>query len=594
MALRAAIASGNWSNPAIWNGGVLPAPGDVVASNGFTVTIDQNINVDSLTNAVTTITNVIPTMTSNTTPSGIASASNVYASSPSYEPWRAFINANTGNPYLSGNLTFWLAYEFTSPKIIDRYEIAMGIGISTSSTMRDWTFEGWNGTSWVVLHTVTNYLPASWSSGYASPASIGNTTAYIKYRYNCTAANAGAPYVNVAFVRWYEYLSTAAVAGGGFTFSTAINITLTGTSGVVCGTGNTLTFTGGSGVVANLNASLTASTTSTGVVLTHSGAGTLNISCATFTAGSGGGRQTVVFSGSGVLNYTGGQIIGNFAAIAVTLSGSGTTNIIANIVGGDNVATLSISNGTLNITGSVSGPIFNNFGRGIDISGATTIVNITGNVISSTRSNAMQIGAGPSIINITGSVISSITSATGNATISTGSTCRLVIIGSIIADSTIAVSSTGSGAINIFTGPFVSGASGILPIYVTRMNYFRTLGSYYEFRDSSTNGALPPAASAPAIRMNSPEVGSDLPAIANVRFGTVYGVGSFTGTMRVPAASNVRLGVAVDTTIGTGAITAQDVWNVLTSGMNTSGSIGARLKNASTVDTTGNQLAAYL
>ena len=33
MAQRAAIASGNWSNPAIWNGGILPEPGDVVASN---------------------------------------------------------------------------------------------------------------------------------------------------------------------------------------------------------------------------------------------------------------------------------------------------------------------------------------------------------------------------------------------------------------------------------------------------------------------------------------------------------------------------------------------------------------------------------
>jgi hypothetical protein len=154
--------------------------------------------------------------------------------------------------------------------------------------------------------------------------------------------------------------------------------------------------------------------------------------------------------------------------------------------------------------------------------------------------------------------------------------------------------SIGAGAINILTGPFISSSNAILPLYVTRMNYQKTLGSYYEFRNSSTNGALPPAAPAPPIRMNSPEVVSDLPAVSNVRFGVVYGAGSFEGTMRVPAAINVRLGVDVDNTVGTGAVTADDVWNVLTSGLNTSGSIGDRLKNTSTVDSTGNQLAALI
>ena len=75
MAVRVAIASGNWSNPAIWNGGVLPEPGDVVASNTFTVTIDQNINVDSITNGATGVGTAVPIMTSDTAPSGIATNS---------------------------------------------------------------------------------------------------------------------------------------------------------------------------------------------------------------------------------------------------------------------------------------------------------------------------------------------------------------------------------------------------------------------------------------------------------------------------------------------------------------------------------------
>lgn len=50
MANRYAVATGNWSNTATWNGGTLPQAGDVVRPNAFTVTIDQDITVESLRN----------------------------------------------------------------------------------------------------------------------------------------------------------------------------------------------------------------------------------------------------------------------------------------------------------------------------------------------------------------------------------------------------------------------------------------------------------------------------------------------------------------------------------------------------------------
>ena len=50
MANRYAVATGNWSNTATWDGGTLPQAGDVVRPNGFVVTIDQNITVSELTN----------------------------------------------------------------------------------------------------------------------------------------------------------------------------------------------------------------------------------------------------------------------------------------------------------------------------------------------------------------------------------------------------------------------------------------------------------------------------------------------------------------------------------------------------------------
>lgn len=50
MAERWAVATGSWSNTATWNGGTLPGSDDDVYSNNFTVTVDQNVTVQSLNN----------------------------------------------------------------------------------------------------------------------------------------------------------------------------------------------------------------------------------------------------------------------------------------------------------------------------------------------------------------------------------------------------------------------------------------------------------------------------------------------------------------------------------------------------------------
>ena len=85
-----------------------------------------------------------------------------------------------------------------------------------------------------------------------------------------------------------------------------------------------------------------------------------------------------------------------------------------------------------------------------------------------------------------------------------------------------------------------------------------------------------------------------LPLISDVRSGTTYNTGSSTGTLAMPAPNLVQLGVPVDNTVGTGNLTPVDFWNYLISNGFTTGSIGERLKNASTVDTTGAQVAGFL
>jgi hypothetical protein len=51
MALKYPLANGVWSTAANWNGGTVPVPGDDVRANGFTVTIDVDINVLQISTA---------------------------------------------------------------------------------------------------------------------------------------------------------------------------------------------------------------------------------------------------------------------------------------------------------------------------------------------------------------------------------------------------------------------------------------------------------------------------------------------------------------------------------------------------------------
>jgi hypothetical protein len=52
MAIRHAVANGNWTNTATWNGGTLPDIGDDVYANGFSISINQNINVSKISTEI--------------------------------------------------------------------------------------------------------------------------------------------------------------------------------------------------------------------------------------------------------------------------------------------------------------------------------------------------------------------------------------------------------------------------------------------------------------------------------------------------------------------------------------------------------------
>jgi hypothetical protein len=568
MGLRVAVANGNWSSTATWNGGVLPAAGDIVASNGFTVTIDQNVNVDSITNAVAAVTPTTPQMTSDTTPSGIVTYSSLYAGG-SYQGWYAFDRSGSSY-YLTANFSVlpqWLGYEFTSSKIITSYIISSPN--IPSAFPKDWTFEAWNGTTWIVLHTVVGNTNTSSYTG-----AFVNTTAYSKYRIYITANNGNVAYASIG--EFSLFIGTdslvPSVAGGTFNLNSGVTVTCT-SANYLGGTNTTLLTYSGSGT-STVYGNFIAGTVNPAFLF--SGTGTLNLIGNVLVTDSSDNIATIIHSNTGILNFTG---------TATSNARSGSSGILV------------IGTGTLNCTGNLYSGTSNTGSAAIRITGISTI-NITGDIIWQSTSPGFATPIvyifANAIVNIIGSVYGRFNNGVGSIANS-----YLKIIGPLIADSVrngsyAAVSSTGSGAINIFTGPFISGPSGYQPIYVSRMHYLRTMGSYFEFRDNSTNGALPPAGSAPATRLVSPDTVADSPIPANVRQGRSYSLGSQTGTMIVPNPANVVKNVPVDNTVGTGVLDPSALWNVPLSAINTTGSIGQRVKNASTVESTGAQIQTTL
>lgn len=597
MALRGAVASGNWSNPATWNGGVLPSPGDVVASNNFTVTIDQDINVDSLTNAAVTDSGLVPTMTSDTTPSGVVSASSVLNTSL-YQPWKAFDkNNSTGWASTTAGPPQWLEYEFPSPTVVDRYVL---LATNTDAPVT-WEFQAWDGSSWVVLQSIVNAPKVSTPTTY----NFTNTTAYSRYRmYMLAPYSQGYMFIHELTLANSNSLASA-VAGGGFILNDEVTVTCTNsTYGITSGTGTCVTYagTGTSTINAHVLGSTTGSNT-TGIRVTGTGILNINGNLYGYLVASDIGNTALTITANATVNIVGN--VRNPNRYTIYISNQCTLNIIGDVYLGTYNANSTIyclgTNSVINVTGNIYG-LGGNVGwsmTGIYL-GVICTLNVTGNLIGSntdSRSHSLIAVAANAIITVIGTMQSGTNGISdfGEVCFTSSVSSYLNHIGSLIASrSGYALYSIGTGAINLMTGPFIGSDSGMQPLYVARMHYRRTIGSYYEFRDNSTLGALSPSPPAPATRLVSPDTVADSPIPRDVRQGVVYAEGSQTGTMIVPSRDNVAKGVLVDNTTGTAILDADSIWAVPLTSINTLNSIGRRVKNAATVESTGAQIQQTL
>lgn len=606
MPIRFAVKSGNFSDPTVWDNGAVPVTGDDVYANGFTVTLDTNISLNTLRNdsSIVTAPNIAtPVMTNFTLPSGIVSSSS--SRGAGFEAYQAFKQDGGATKWSSAGTTGTLTYQFPTSKIIKRYIIRID-GNATEGP-RNWTFEGSNdGTTWTVLDTATSYTFVA-SGAYVSSI-LANTTAYTYYRLNITANN-GATWVNVGELEMTESIAGVGnTAGGSFSLANGINITITASNGLIASVSPLVNFNLTSGNSATLNATMpTVANIASFSTIVHSGTGTLNINGnATLTSGNSL-VQYINFTSAGILNMTGTYTISSTGAASgspaiVRSSGSGTINIIGSLY--NTSATNNASNtvifgsANVNVTGNLyvtnttnSGCISLSSGNititGDILNNASTAVSAPGNL---TINGNVTPNGGLGVSHSTGNLIvnGNVSASVGNAAITTSTSGTVTVNGTVTASSNaIGLSSSGTGVVTI-NGNIVNNSNGMMAVYASRLNISAAASQTWNMFAS---GGV-------ARNLLTPDqitVSGTYPSVADVRSGTSYGLGTYTGTCAMPSYLNVTFGVPVDAGVGkayTPDNIADLVWNKLTSTLTVSGSAGERIRNIATVHTTGAQIAA--
>ena len=557
MANVFAIKAGNWDDATVWDNGIVPTSADVVYTNGFTVTIDADVDVNQLRNGSNNgqLPNMcVPVMTSNTTPSGVASASVNTASA-----WRAF----GGGGWAATGSAYTLTYQFSSPKMIKRFRIIAAY----NNTPNAFTFQGSNDPTFATIDfSYAATMPNVPSNTLISPL-LNNLTSCLYYRINVTTSIGSTPTI-------YNFDMTE---------STAVT-----NSGV-----------GGTYLVAALPVSPATRT----VTISNSSSGIFN---------AGPAYTTNVFqinATTGILNInhaTMGNVVGgtslthNSFNIYANTTANCTININGNLFGDTNGGA-SRNSGAFGIAGAVTANIIGNLTAGnsyndggnswgsdalvvLGTAGNSTI-NITGNILGQQSliggpagSDGIILIGSNATLNITGNVTGGVYPGIRGATTQTGNIN--IITGTLQSSITnMALNNQGTGIVTL-NSPMIN-TNNNNSVYSQRIRFYSTAQVQWLFQNSAGGNTV----------LYSAGASLGMPLTTNVRNNIQYGGNNeLTGVLIIPNPSNVRIGVLTDNTTGTGEITAEDFLNAIQSSTNVS---AVRLKNVSTVQTTGDQLAAF-
>lgn len=556
MALVFATKNGNWSDTTVWNTGSLPSAADIVRPNNFTVTIDIDVTVTEIRNDAGGGAVVSGRFTLN---DGIT------------------VTASNG---------FYGTYTAAAPQLLNYSGLGTIIlngdifGVQANNLNCACLLVESNGTV-TINGNITNLNSSS------SGQSIRNTSSgNIIINGNITGVQTSI----------FNLSGTVTITGN---ITANGGTSITNTSGAVTVNGN-LTSSGGA-LISNTLGTVTVTGNSTCVgsivgrcIINDSGTVTVIGDIITSSAGNNQGHINILNSGSGTVN-----IIGE-------VFGAGSTVNVSNRCISNN------SNGTINITGVVNGiAVVGTLASGLIgvatvFNGGTGTINVTGTVNNGVFTNTLQTFAtifnNGGTININGNVqggdslsinnytSTSTTNINGNVI---GGSARISVLNFVTG--TVTVNGNAIGGTSWFAIEGVNAAGNtIIERAVYTAQGQSPITGYIKFKTTNPEIDVLREDSVIVTLRDPLNVSGLLPSPGDVRSGTTYNSGSSTGTLAMPAPNLVQLGVPVDNTVGTGNLTPQDFWDYLISNGFVGGSIGERLKNASTVDTTGAQIAGFI
>ena len=329
-------------------------------------------------------------------------------------------------------------------------------------------------------------------------------------------------------------------------------------------------------------------------------------------AQAGGSSRGLNITGNCTVNYVGNVVSTtsnvNTGARAIIVGAGATLNLTGDCsAGGANTSLGALNssdgihlenNSTLNMVGNVFGGFANAGNSGIRLVGTNQTISITGNVNGLSGTNILI--PNPAVL-LNGTAVFSIT---GNLTAGQNAPALY--------------GPTATTEVQVF-GNAQNATNGYMATIAPYV-YLDAAVTQWEFRKSNLT----------TNTLYTPGVATGHPATNNVRTGIVYGpTSNLTGTCAVPPAAAVSLGVPVDNTVGTAqldtnalaasltatlapaldaslsvsldaslsaslpAAIAPLLWDEAVTNITTPNSIGERLKNCSTVATTGAQIASF-
>ena len=522
MAVIKAAATGNWSATGTWSGGVVPSLNDTVYANGFTVTLDQTIDLTGST--VDTSGSFIP--------------GQIYR----------IVSVGTTNFALTANCIVPGTNAGTAVAVssaVGTIFQAVNAGTATTGTARRMG---------ALLNYVNTPLTIATGGGFALSANYNITGAYIQAgsANGLTVSGTASP-----------TLTNCYAIGSAFTAAT--RAILSSTSGTL--TCSTLVAIGGRVAGTYPNSPMAVEVT----------AGTAVFNTASsITGGSGGDpwglltqsdatlsvANSSISSGSGASNPVGAYLFGPCTITGSTITSGGANAIVcyagstitgSTITGGVGNAGIYFgsSSATLSIGGTINGGT-NATGYGVNNS-STGAVTITGNVTGATGAGVYNATTGP--VTITGNVTASSTAA-GFINATTGA----VTINGTLTPTTgfHALQCTNTTGANItLSGSLIYASNGFAPTNCLKflVNPTPTAALVRFAKNGSTTYS----------EFYTADNTSGITGVAttDVRTGVSYG-GGLVGTCAVPPASSVASGVPVGATTGTAVLTAAAVWEYAT------------------------------